>query len=63
MVCPDQMYSTSLAGHPDVRRCTALTYGRYAWLSRLTPRTPRVGIRYTSDQDRPLGRVDRLVHG
>ena len=52
---PDQMYSASLAGHPDARHGSALThltYGRDASLSRLAARVQRVDICETPDQDR-----------
>ena len=47
------------AGHPGWRRCSSLTYSRYARSSRLAIRAPRSGIWYLFSGYRPLGGVSR----
>ena len=44
----------SRAGHPGWRRCSSLTYSRYARSSRLAIRAPRSGIWYLFSGYRPL---------
>src|SRR6266571_1568707 len=41
--CPSQYLTILRAGHPAWRRCSSLTYSRYARSSRLASRAPRSG--------------------
>ena len=47
----------SRAGHPASRRCSSLTYGRYACSSRLAIRAPRSGTYPSHHGSRGLGRI------